>query len=234
VNAPETADISAGTLYQLLRSTLVKQFFCSGIWAFSESACFTVAYCFTIVCQCKAIRRNQAGKMNLKEIQKLEAYKQKVISGVLGQYVSRNGCPCSWPQFVFWAGKDQGPGWQDNVQNILVKSALTLTCFVKSPPKVPEYALEADVTCTICGAQWKYFSLEWRMLAFQESLVRTDREIADNSQFLGINSDDVFATAGFEPEEGTRVLSLDEWVQFMQIGTCSTQPYRRYFSHKPV
>ena len=202
-----------------------------------EKACLLKAlHCMSVLQvlfgQAQKPYRRGRKRMNTKEIQQREADREKVISDVLHQYVSLNGCPCSWPQFVFWAGKDQGPGWQDNTQNSLVKSALKLACFAKSPPKNPQYALEADVTCTSCGAQWKHFSVEWRMLAFQERLVRTDGHDADSSMYQGIIGEGVFATAGHEPEEGTRVLSLDGWVLFMKNAPFSTQPYRHYFRKK--
>jgi len=55
--------------------------------------------------------------------QQIENRKSKV-EYVLSEYRSEKGCPCYYEPFLYWAGKQQGPGWQDSVQNQLVESTL--------------------------------------------------------------------------------------------------------------
>jgi hypothetical protein len=137
-----------------------------------------------------------------------------MVERVLAVLSEGGSCPCSSPRFVYWAGKPQGPGWQDNTQNELVTAALRLPFFEASPPAVPEYWLESDVRCARCGAHWKHYCEEWRMLAFQHRLVRSDGRAPDTACHSRLVGDDIAATAGFEPE-GLRRLTLEEWAAFM-------------------
>jgi hypothetical protein len=140
-----------------------------------------------------------------------------VVDRVLAALTEGGSCPCASPRFVYWAGKPQGPGWQDNIQNELVTAALRLPFFESSPPASPEYWLESEVRCTRCGAFWKHYCEEWRMMAFQHRLVRTDGFGPGNGGFEGLIGHDVAATAGYEPKELVR-LSRDEWAGFMTGG----------------
>ena len=73
---------------------------------------------------------------------------------------------------MYWVGKQQGPGWQDNIQNQLVESALKLACFEQIDDCEKSCGLQSSYTCTNCGVEWNYFSVEWRMLAFHRRLVK--------------------------------------------------------------
>lgn len=135
------------------------------------------------------------------------------VEYVLNEYCSNKGCPCSIKQFVYWAGKQQGPGWQDNIQNQLVKSSLKLVCFERIGDCEKSYGLEDSYICSNCGVKWNYFSIEWRMLAFHKRLVKVGADDPGRlyDELIG---DDVFATVGFEPA-GKNAFSLEQWVAFM-------------------
>jgi hypothetical protein len=96
------------------------------------------------------------------------------VAETLAEGVASRGCPCDWPQFAYWAGKEHPPRSMDEIQNDLVKAALRLPFFTKTKPATPEYGREADARCTRCGARWKHISIEWRMMAFHERLLRDD------------------------------------------------------------
>lgn len=149
----------------------------------------------------------------------IEQVKQQatVVEEVLRGYVNSHHCPCHWPQFEYWVGKNQGPGWQDGIQNDLVKAAVGLQCFEKTPVSVPGYDVIHYVDCSKCGTRWKHSSEEWRMLAFRERLVRFDGlspEAEAYSELVGAN---IFATAGHEPSDVGRSRTLDQWVEFMAV-----------------
>ncbi|RKZ08260.1 hypothetical protein DRQ25_09525 [Candidatus Fermentibacteria bacterium] len=146
------------------------------------------------------------------------------VEYVLGKYYRDKGCPCGIKQFVYWAGKQQGPGWQDNIQNQLVVSALELACFERIDDCEKSWGLEGSYTCTNCGVKWNYFSLEWRMLAFHRRMVKVG---ADDPGRLydEMICDDVAATVGHEPD-GKKALSLEQWVAFMLGRDYTAQPYK--------
>ncbi len=152
----------------------------------------------------------------------IENVKTKV-EYVLDKYYTDLGCPCGIKQFVYWAGKQQGPGWQDNIQNQLVRSALGLACFVKIDDCEKAWGLDSSYTCTNCGVKWNYFALEWRMLAFHRRLVKVG---ADDPGRLydEMICDDVAATVGHEPD-GMKALSLDQWVAFMLGRDYRSEPF---------
>ncbi len=81
------------------------------------------------------------------------------VGYVLKEYCSNKGCPCNIKQFVYWAGKQQGPGWQDNIQNQLVKSSLELVCFEQIDDCEKSYGLEGSYICNNCGVKWNYFQV---------------------------------------------------------------------------
>ncbi|OPL18626.1 MAG: hypothetical protein AVO35_04650 [Candidatus Aegiribacteria sp. MLS_C] len=138
---------------------------------------------------------------------------RKSVDLVLGRYTAERGCPCDYRQFVYWAGKNQGPGWHDTVQNFLVKATLELDCFEKTDCQSGKWGYEGSWFCRNCGALWSHISLEWRMLAFHERLFRLGEEDPD-SLYDGMISMDVAATVGHEPN-GLKRLSLEQWVEFM-------------------
>ncbi len=147
----------------------------------------------------------------------IEQIKQQatVVAEVLRGYVTSHHCPCHWPQFEYWAGKPQGPGWQDGIQNDLVKAAVELQCFEKTPVTVPGYDVIHYLDCLICGTRWKHSSEEWRMLAYRERLVRRDGLSPEAEGYSGLIGANIFATAGQEPSEIRRSLTLDQWIEFM-------------------
>ncbi len=151
--------------------------------------------------------------------------RREAVDRVISEYLRSHACICAWPQFIFWAGKEHGPGWQDNIQNDLVEAALKLPYLVSSKPSVPEYCLEADVYCAECRARWKFFSEEWRMLAFQERLVLLDRKMLIPSEYAGLTGAGIAATAGHEPEAGRRMLPIGEWIEFMLGRPFRTEPF---------
>jgi|SRR5690606_817602 hypothetical protein len=167
--------------------------------------------------------------MDAAAIRQYLADQDRAIGDVLSQYVNEHGCPCRWPQFEYWVSKPQGPGWQDNIQNELVKAALKLHCFQRRRPEVPRYGLEALVACSECGREWQYFSEEWRMLAFHERLIPVHPSPAAErgSALVGAN---VFATAGQEPN-AARTLSLEQWAKFMLGAPAGGSPHSQSFLH---
>ncbi len=132
---------------------------------------------------------------------------------VIREYCSEKGCPCNHKQFVYWAGKQQGPGWQDNIQNQLVESVLKSDCFSKINDCEKTYCLESSYICNKCGTRWNYFLEEWRMLAYHKRLLKVggDDPVRLYKELIG---SDIFATVGLEPD-GKNTLSLDQWVAFM-------------------
>lgn len=157
------------------------------------------------------------------------ARRRSTVESVLGWYLSSGRCLCRWPQFVFWAGKEQGPGWQDSIQNDLVDAALRLPLFVSSKPAVPEYWLQDDVHCTACGSGWKHFSEEWRMLAYHERLVLLDPKTPMPAEYAGLIGESIAATVGHEPADGRATLSLESWEEFMRGEPFLTEPYSRTY-----
>ena len=155
--------------------------------------------------------------MNKDQLRKRVMDQKNVVIDVLKNYLEDNDCPCDWPQFKYWVSKQQGPGWQDGIQNDLIEAALELPVFrLVSPPK-PEYWLESEVHCDQCGAKWSFFSEEWRMLAFQKRLIPIDKSDEDPEELPDIIvSESIFATVGREPLPEIQRLSTDEWVKFMK------------------
>ncbi len=153
----------------------------------------------------------------------IENVKTKV-EYVLDKYYTDKGCPCGIKQFVYWAGKQQGPGWQDNIQNQLVESALELACFERIDDCEKSWGLEGSYTCTNCGVKWNYFSLEWRMLAFHKRLVKVGAD-DPGKLYEEMICDDVAATVGHEPG-GMKALSLEQWVAFMLGRDYKADPYK--------
>ena len=152
-------------------------------------------------------------KEQLKKINETIRKREEAVARVLNEYLARDGCPCGIKQFVYWAGKKQGPGWQDSIQNQLVESALKLKCFVRVEDFKKEYWLEGVYYCKNCGTEWKHFSQEWRMLAFQEQLLLVGDD--DPSKlFDDIIGAEIFATYGKEPSD-KKSLTLKEWENFM-------------------
>ena len=139
--------------------------------------------------------------------------REDAVGRVLTEYCRQDGCPCGFKKFVYWAGKEQGPGWHDSIQNQLVKSALKLKCFKSVEDFKKQYWLESEYYCKNCGTRWNHFSEEWRMLAFRERLLIIGEE-NPGELFDGVISDEIFATAGSEPT-GRKTLSISQWVEFM-------------------
>lgn len=137
----------------------------------------------------------------------------KSVRRVLDEYSSDGICPCDRPQFIYWVGKEQGPGWQDTLQNILVRQTLDLEFFEKTEIQKKEYWYSGSYFCGRCGTMWHHYSMEWRMLAFHERLLK-EGEKDPGSLFPGMISEDIAATVGFEPPPD-RIISLDQWVDFM-------------------
>lgn len=145
-------------------------------------------------------------------MRRLEAVRESVDL-VLDRYAVERGCPCDYRQFIYWAGKKQGPGWQDNLQNCLVRATLDMDCFEKTDIDSREWGYEGSWFCRNCGTLWNHISLEWRMLAFHERLLRLGEEDPD-SLYEGIVAVDVAATVGHEPKD-RESLTLEQWVDFM-------------------
>lgn len=146
----------------------------------------------------------------------IPGYQRKVderVSLVLRTYCLESGCPCGRNPFVYWTGKDQGPGWQDNIQNSLVKAALSLDCFEQIATDFRTYGYEDSWLCSNCGTLWHHISIEWRMLAFHERLVMNGEPEPDHL-YPDLISDSIAATVGYQPG-GREVLSLDQWAAFM-------------------
>lgn len=141
------------------------------------------------------------------------ARQKSIVKDVLNRHVISFSCPCNWPQFEYWVSKSQGPGWHDGIQNDLVDQARRLTCFQRITPEQAMYGLESQLKCTACGREWRYFSEEWRMLAFQERLVPLEPSPAATS-FEALADSNFFATKGQAPTNA-RFLSVTEWAEFM-------------------
>lgn len=135
---------------------------------------------------------------------------------VLDAFTARHGCPCPEPSFRFWAGKARSPGWFDTIQGILVEEALALPCFTSRPPAEPEFWLEEEILCSSCGARWKHFREEWRMMAYADSLVPVGSGCDGLDEIeASLAGPSVCATAGYEPGGDVRILTLPEWISFM-------------------
>jgi hypothetical protein len=156
-------------------------------------------------------------------LKNLERVREQVRR-VLRHYVDERGCPCDYRPFIYWAGKKQGPGWQDNVQNILVKSALELPFFEKTEVQSSDWGYSGSWFCRGCGTLWRHISIEWRMLAFHERLLREGEDDPD-TLYPALMSTDIAATAGFEPR-GLEAISLEQWVEFMTGREYSSGPWR--------
>lgn len=155
--------------------------------------------------------------MNQDQLRKQIEEQRKIVKEVLEGHLALFECPCDWPQFVYWVSKEQGPGWQDGIQNDLVEIALELPFYRSDPPSQPEYWLASEVSCEHCGARWKHYSIEWRMLAFQKKLIRTDKDDPGISEFPDLLiSTSIFATVGHQPGPEIPRLTIEEWVQFMK------------------
>ena len=164
--------------------------------------------------------------MNKEQLRKMKQQikdREIAVKQVLDHYCSEDGCPCGFKKFVFWAGKDQGPGWMDSIQNQLVDSARELDCFSEIEDYQKEYWLEGAYYCKNCGTRWNYFSQEWRMLAFQERLLIIGGD-DPNKLFNEVIGDEIFATAGSEPA-GKKALALDQWIEFMLGRDFRTDPH---------
>jgi hypothetical protein len=135
---------------------------------------------------------------------------EEAVRDVLHDYVKQHGCPCNWAQFEYWVSKEQGPGWHDTYQNVLVEESLRLSCFEQS---AATSRLDTFITCQVCGRRWRYVSEEWRMMAYRNRLIPDQSRVALNSDLIG----SWFATAGLEPI-GKRVLSIDQWKSYMFAG----------------
>ncbi len=139
------------------------------------------------------------------------------VGHVLSRYLEERGCPCGYRQFVYWAGKTQGPGWQDNVQNALVRAALELDVYEETEMDCGEWGYEGSLFCLACGSLWKHISFEWRMLAYHERLLLLGEEDPDGL-YEPMAAADVAATVGHGPG-GIRSLTLEQWVSFMLGGS---------------
>ena len=131
-----------------------------------------------------------------------------VVQAVLQGYLQTHTCLCAWPQFIYWVSKERPAGSYDPIQNMLVEAALALPTFTQSPPAEPQYWLEADVRCSVCGTRWLYFCEEWRMLGFHKQLVRVDEQ----GSLLPV---DLPYPPG-EMRSLNNAERLDAWVRFMQ------------------
>ena len=157
--------------------------------------------------------------MNKEQLNKMQEHienRENAVKLVLDEYCSLDGCPCGFKKFVFWAGKKQGPGWMDNIQNQLVNSARELDCFSEIEDFEKQYWLTGVYYCKNCGTSWNHFSQEWRMLAFHERLLIINGE-DPNKLFDEVIGGEIFATAGFEPTD-KKALTLEQWVKFMLGG----------------
>ena len=155
--------------------------------------------------------------MGKDQIKKRLAEQKRIIKKVLEDYLEIFECPCDWQHFIYWVSKEQGPGWQDGIQNDLVDCALELPFYRSNTPSQPEYWLASEVTCERCGTKWKHYSIEWRMLAFQNRLVRLDQDELDFDEFPNLMiSESIYATVGHEPDPDIHRLTTSEWVQFMK------------------
>ena len=147
---------------------------------------------------------------------------KNIVENVLSEYCSDEGCPCDYKPFVYWAGKQQGPGWQDNIQNQLVQSTLRLDCFSRINDCEKAYWFEGSYECSNCRTKWNYFSEEWRMLAFHKRLLKIGGD-DPGKLFEELIGNDIFASVGFEPA-GKSTLSLEQWIAFMLGRDYKTEP----------
>ena len=168
--------------------------------------------------------------MDRKAIRQQIERRESKVEYVLGEYCSGKGCPCGYEPFEYWAGKRQGPGWQDSVQNQLVESTLKLGCFSRIDKCEKTYWLEGSYVCSSCGTKWNHFSEEWRMLAFRERLLKAGEDDPGRLHEELI-SNNIFATMGHEPE-GMNTLSLEQWVAFMLGKSYEAEPYQAYSPRK--
>lgn len=146
-------------------------------------------------------------------IHALIKWHENVVRDVLDHYMQDHECPCNWPQFEYWASKEQGPGWQDSIQNDLVDAARQLNCFSMMNPIQKRYAVEARLRCEKCGREWLSLCEEWRMLAYHKQLVPVNpSETITTFERLADHS--FFATAGRGPQD-SRLLTIVEWAEFM-------------------
>lgn len=162
-------------------------------------------------------------KEQLRKMKELIERREKSVELVLKEFCSQDGCPCGFKEFVFWAGKNQGPGWMDDIQNQLVDSARKLDCFSEIEDYEKAYWLEGAYYCKNCGTRWNYFSEEWRMLAFRKRFLIIDGD-DPNELFPEIIGAEIFATAGSEPA-GKRSLTLEQWEKFMLGNDFNTKPH---------
>jgi hypothetical protein len=164
--------------------------------------------------------------MNRKEIMQYVRDIESKVDHVLSEYSSGMGCPCNYEPFVYWAGKRQGPGWQDSIQNQLVKSTLKLDCFERTDDHEGSMEYSGTWVCSNCETVWDHFSYEWRMLAFRERLLKFGEEVPDelNEGLIGAS---IFATLGHEPH-GRATISLDQWVAFMLGRDFESEIYRSF------
>lgn len=136
------------------------------------------------------------------------AKQKSVVEMVLNSYLQTHACPCAWPQFIYWVSKEHPAGSYDPIQNLLVEAALALPTFTQSPPAEPQYWLEAEARCSVCGVRWLYFCEEWRMLGFHKQLVPVDGQ----GSALPV---DLPCPPGEMPGLNNAE-RLDAWVRFMQ------------------
>ena len=143
---------------------------------------------------------------------------QQVVRGVLRELTSNGQCPCDNERFCYFAGKEHGSGWQDSVQNELVEQAVKLDTFDQRLPFEPHSCWEHDLTCRRCGTEWRFFTQEWRMLAYHHRLVKQDNRSDRDAAFAGIISNDIFQTLGMGPPDNARRLTIKQWRDFI-LGT---------------
>lgn len=146
-----------------------------------------------------------------------EFYRQQRqhVEKVFNEHAARAGCPCSWREFVYFAGKQHGQGRQDELQNDLVRVALRSGIFDQRAHDEDYSGLVCSCRCRQCGSTWQQFAVEWRMNAIALRLVRTDDQAPDVSGYKGFESDRIFQTEGIEAPPGVRTLNLWEWSAFM-------------------
>lgn len=109
------------------------------------------------------------------EARERAARRKLVAEKVLARGAAKYGCPCAWERFEACVAREHPASSMDDLQNALVLAAAKLPTFAIRPPDRPEVWLQDEWTCTRCGARWKHFSEEWRMMAYRERLVRADR-----------------------------------------------------------
>jgi len=135
-------------------------------------------------------------------------HQKNIVDGVLNTYLQTHPCLCTWPQFAYWVSKERLKGSYDIIQNFLVEAALSMPLFKQVPPIIPEFWLEAELTCPVCGTQWKYFCEEWRMLGYHKQLIRADGLTPHPLLIQAL-----YEKIGCDPD---KQLDLEKWVLFMQ------------------